>query len=44
MLDYPEEQIVREPLKAKPRRDLDRKELRAAISKRYSASLAYLGR
>lgn len=44
MLNYADEQTVREPLKAKPRPDLDRKELRALISQRYSASLAYLGR
>jgi hypothetical protein len=35
---------LRKPFKAKPRPDLDRKELRPAISRRYSASLAYLGR
>jgi len=44
MLQYAEAQSERKPLKALPQPDIDRKELRAAISKRYSASLAYLGR
>ncbi len=44
MLKHADEQTVRKPIKAKPRPDLDRSELRATISKRYSASLAYLGR
>jgi hypothetical protein len=44
MLQYEEVQTERKPLKARPRPDLDRKELRAAISQRYSVSLAYLGR
>lgn len=44
MLEFAEKHTVREPLKAKPRPDIDRKALRASLSKRYSASLAYLGR
>lgn len=44
MLHYEEVPTERKPLKARPRPDLDRKELRAAISRRYSVSLAYLGR
>lgn len=39
-----EQQTQRKPIKANPRPDVDRKELRAAISERHSASLAYLGR
>jgi hypothetical protein len=44
VLQFPEAQTERKPLKARPRPDFDRKELREAISKRYSTSLAYLGR
>jgi len=44
MLDYADEPVERESLKARPQPDLDRKELRSIISKRYSVSLAYLGR
>jgi hypothetical protein len=44
MLQYADQQTERKPLKASPKPDIDRKELRAAISKRYSVSLEYLGR
>lgn len=44
MLHFAETHSERKPLKARPRPDVDRKDLRAAISGRYSASLAYLGR
>jgi hypothetical protein len=44
MLQYADTQTERKPLKVRPRPDLDRNELRAAISQRYSVSLEYLGR
>ena len=44
MLQNADAQTKRKPIKAKPRPDLDRTELRAAISKRHAASLDYLGR
>lgn len=44
MAQYADTQTERKPLKAQPRPDIDRKELRAAISQRYSVSLEYLGR
>ncbi len=44
MLQYDATPTKRKPLKARPRPDLDREELRAAISQRYSVSLEYLGR
>lgn len=44
MLKYAEQIVERKKLEARPQLDVDRRELRAQISERFSASLAYLGR